>query len=58
MGGAWGRQDSPLPARAAGVKVVTYNVLASCFAHYLRYVPQRYLQFEYRRRLIVSLYTG
>lgn len=58
MGGVWGGKDSPLQTRAAGVKVVTYNVLASCFAHFLRYVPQRYLQFEYRRRLIVSLYIG
>ena len=42
------------PGKAAVVKVVTYNVLASCFAHFLKYVPPKHLQFAYRRKRIVS----
>lgn len=57
--GSWWSSSYP-PTNVAGhntqavVKVITYNILASCFAHHLKYVSPKFLHFPYRRKRIVQ----
>ena len=60
MGSLFARQPAspPLvtlatPPGATSVKIVSYNILAASYQHYLKYVPKRYIEFSYRRKKVV-----